>query len=190
MKKVLVSLSAIAVIGTMAAAGTGAFFSDTETSTGNTFAAATLDLTLDTTGSLPFNVTNVAPGATGSTSFTVTNAGTIPGFLDIGGSNLGGIENGCTEPELVTEGASCLNDTISELPSNITLVVTAGATQLFSGSLASFATSSLDNNFALAAGATQTITVTYTVDSAADNRIQSDTASLDLNFELGQTTGQ
>jgi predicted ribosomally synthesized peptide with SipW-like signal peptide len=189
MKKVLVSLSAIAIIGTMAAAGTGAFFSDTETSTGNTFAAATLDLTLDTTGSLPFNVTNVAPGATGSTSFTVTNAGTIPGFLDIGGSNLGGIENGCTEPELVTETA-CLADTISELPSNITLVVTAGATQLFSGSLASFATSNLDNNFALAAGATQTITVTYTVDSAADNRIQSDTASLDLNFELGQTTTQ
>lgn len=44
MRKILVSLSIIAVVGAIAIGGTIAYFSDVETSTGNTFSAGTLDL--------------------------------------------------------------------------------------------------------------------------------------------------
>jgi predicted ribosomally synthesized peptide with SipW-like signal peptide len=37
----------IVFVGALAAGATGAFFSDTETSTGNTFAAGSLDLRVD-----------------------------------------------------------------------------------------------------------------------------------------------
>lgn len=46
-KKVLFSLLVIGVVAAVAGAGTMAFFSDTETSTGNTFTAGTLDLKVD-----------------------------------------------------------------------------------------------------------------------------------------------
>ena len=47
MKKILLSLSMIAVVGVIVLGATGAFFSDTETSTGNTFTAGAIDLTVD-----------------------------------------------------------------------------------------------------------------------------------------------
>lgn len=47
MKKILLSLSMIAIVGVLSVGATGAFFSDTETSTGNTFTAGTIDLKID-----------------------------------------------------------------------------------------------------------------------------------------------
>jgi predicted ribosomally synthesized peptide with SipW-like signal peptide len=47
MKKILLSLAAIVFVGAAAAGATGAFFSDNETSTGNTFTAGAIDLTVD-----------------------------------------------------------------------------------------------------------------------------------------------
>src|SRR3989344_479247 len=49
MKRILLSLGMIVFVGGVVAGATGAFFSDTETSTGNTFAAGELDLTIDNT---------------------------------------------------------------------------------------------------------------------------------------------
>ena len=48
-KKILVSLSVIAAVAAIAIGGTVAYFSDTETSTGNTFTAGSLDLKVDST---------------------------------------------------------------------------------------------------------------------------------------------
>jgi len=48
-KKILVSLSVIAAVAAIAIGGTIAYFSDTETSTGNTFTAGEIDLTVDNT---------------------------------------------------------------------------------------------------------------------------------------------
>lgn len=47
MQRILLSLGMIVFVGALAAGATGAFFSDTETSTGNTFAAGSLDLRVD-----------------------------------------------------------------------------------------------------------------------------------------------
>jgi len=46
-KKILISLSIIGVVAALAVGGTIAYFSDTETSTGNTFTAGVLDLKID-----------------------------------------------------------------------------------------------------------------------------------------------
>ena len=47
MKKILLSLSMIGAVAVVAIGATGAFFSDTETSTGNTFTAGAIDLKVD-----------------------------------------------------------------------------------------------------------------------------------------------
>ncbi|MFA4831277.1 MAG: TasA family protein [Patescibacteria group bacterium] len=49
MKKILVSLSIIGAVAAIAIGGTVAYFTDTETSAGNTFTAGILDLTVDNT---------------------------------------------------------------------------------------------------------------------------------------------
>lgn len=49
MKKLLISLLTLATVGTVAFGATTAFFSDTETSVGNTLAAGSLDLKVDNT---------------------------------------------------------------------------------------------------------------------------------------------
>jgi len=46
-KKILISLSVIAAVAAIVVGGTIAYFSDTETSTGNTFTAGAIDLTID-----------------------------------------------------------------------------------------------------------------------------------------------
>lgn len=43
-KRILLSVSMIAFVGALVVGATGAFFSDTETSTGNTFTAGAIDL--------------------------------------------------------------------------------------------------------------------------------------------------
>jgi len=48
-KRLIISLSVIGLVAAIAIGGTVAFFSDTETSTGNTFTAGELDLTIDNT---------------------------------------------------------------------------------------------------------------------------------------------
>ncbi|HBH45795.1 MAG TPA: hypothetical protein DDX47_00295, partial [Candidatus Jacksonbacteria bacterium] len=49
MKRILLSLSVIAAVVAIAAGVTTAFYQDTETSTGNTFAAGGIDLKVDST---------------------------------------------------------------------------------------------------------------------------------------------
>ncbi|MFA6254645.1 MAG: TasA family protein [Patescibacteria group bacterium] len=49
MKKILISVSAIAIVAAIAIGATVAYFSDTETSAGNTFTAGAIDLTVDST---------------------------------------------------------------------------------------------------------------------------------------------
>lgn len=55
--RILASLGMIVFVGAVAAGATGAFFSDTETSTGNTFTAGDIDLQIDNTSyALDFNI--------------------------------------------------------------------------------------------------------------------------------------
>ncbi|TSC85844.1 MAG: hypothetical protein G01um10148_752 [Parcubacteria group bacterium Gr01-1014_8] len=84
-QRILISLGMIVFVGAVAAGATGAFFNDTETSTGNTFAAGDIDLQIDndsyitatsTQGSGPDNMV-----AWAATSWDLTDL-TIEKFFD------------------------------------------------------------------------------------------------------------
>ena len=82
MKKVLMSLFSIAVVSAMITGGAVAYFSDTETSTGNTFTAGTIDIEIcPVDGQIVETITedlDLKPCETGYIDFTVTNTGTNP----------------------------------------------------------------------------------------------------------------
>jgi predicted ribosomally synthesized peptide with SipW-like signal peptide len=84
MKKILISLMTLVLVLGLVGAGTMAYFSDTETSTGNTFTAGTLNLQLDDPDEEDANGvtaswlnTNMAPGDSVSGWVDVVNAGTL-----------------------------------------------------------------------------------------------------------------
>jgi predicted ribosomally synthesized peptide with SipW-like signal peptide len=78
-----------------------AYFSDTETSSGNTFTAAILDLELCPGNPIPFGLSNIAPGQSGTGKVTLTDtASSLDGELDIRLANFVQYENDRTEPEL------------------------------------------------------------------------------------------
>ncbi|MDD5152496.1 MAG: TasA family protein [Candidatus Pacebacteria bacterium] len=77
MKRILLSLSVIAAVAIGAVGATRAYFSDTETSTGNTFTAGTLDITLGT-ATYTTDVTNMKPGDVKTLTLNVNNVGSLP----------------------------------------------------------------------------------------------------------------
>ena len=80
MKKIILSLAIVGVVGAVAIGGTIAYFSDTETSTGNTFTAGTLDFNIIdpvAAGHQVFDVSNMKPGDTVTKYIVVTNDGSL-----------------------------------------------------------------------------------------------------------------
>jgi len=76
-KRILLSLGMLAFVGAAVVGGTGAFFSDTESSTGNVFTAGSVSLKLDSLTHEYYGDTN----AIDSDYFTVRNAsGEAPSF--------------------------------------------------------------------------------------------------------------
>lgn len=101
MNKILLSLVTISLVSLVAVGATKAYFSDTETSTGNSFTAGKLDLVLGAGNPIPFSVTNLVPGQSGTGTVTLTNTnGSIDGVLDVKIANLVQAENGLTDPEI------------------------------------------------------------------------------------------
>ncbi len=79
MKKILASLVIIVLVSTVTIAATKAYFSDTETSTGNSFTAGTLNLKLNGTDGVTttWAMSNMKPGDSVSASINLTNPGSI-----------------------------------------------------------------------------------------------------------------
>jgi len=194
MKKILMSLMAIALVVGLVGAGTMAYFSDSETSTGNTFTAGTLDLNVG--GENPnlspdFTLGPLAPGDSGTITYTLNNVGSIDGYLDLQG--IGVVDTEGTNPESETGDIG----EPGELSANIYVTVTLGASQLYAGLLSGIV-SDYDANVALAASGTTTLTIAWVVDKDnvsplgedVGNDIQGDVATVGMTFELAQTTGQ
>ncbi|MDD5146317.1 MAG: TasA family protein [Candidatus Pacebacteria bacterium] len=78
--KIILSLAIIGAVAAIAVGGTVAYFTDTETSTGNTFTAGTIDIAID--GQNPwtshYSVGDLKPGETGNINFDITNVGANP----------------------------------------------------------------------------------------------------------------
>lgn len=190
-KKILVSLSIIGAVAAIIIGGTVAYFSDTETSTGNTFSAGTLDLAVgeeNPNQSPDFTISNVKPGDSGTITYILKNVGTIAGYLDLSGISATSSEG--QNPESETGDTS----EPGELLDNLYVIVKIGDTQLYSGLLSQIA-SSYDADILLAGNnATTSLTIDWVVDKdntaplGADvgNDIQGDTATVSFTIELDQ----
>lgn len=119
MKKILLSLGIIAVVAIVAINATGAFFSDSETSTGNTFTAGAIDLQIDSVSTYNgqswatstwalkdlvvgsdkfFNFDDIKPGDVGTTTVSI-HVINNDAFVCAAVTNLQSDDNGLTEPE-------------------------------------------------------------------------------------------
>ena len=106
MKKILMSLLTVAAVGALMTGGVIAYFSDVETSTGNTFTAGTLDLKVDGTDNpnlAHIDISNRQPGDIQWINWTLKNVGSIPGKVSVEFSAITNNENGSNEPEDIAE---------------------------------------------------------------------------------------
>jgi len=197
MKKILFSFLVIFVFIGLINGVTSAYFSDTVTSTGNTFATGTLDLNLDgdNTNVVKFTVTDIKPGDSETRTWEVNNVGNINGYLDL--HNLiqthdAGIS---TEQELTVEDPDV--GTLGKLL-NIDLFVDADNNGVFDNSDTTIYSGTMDGlspdydlNLSLDANTSNYLTMIVSWPSSVnDNKGQGDSVQLDMTFELGQTTVQ
>lgn len=181
MKKILLSVATVGVVGALAAGATSAWFSDTETSTGNTFTAGTLDLAVNgqNTGIIPVVVGNIAPGWTKDITYTVKNAGSISGKLSLVSGTVVNTEGLNPESETNTEGDG-------ELGANITVTATVDSVTHNLGVL-----NNLQNANTvitdLNAGVEKTIVLHLALPTSVTNEVQGDNVVADFTLSLDQT---
>ena len=189
-----------------------AAYRNIEPSPGNTFAAGTLNLVVDETddgiGVAKFEVTNASTNSTGTGTWSLINAGNLAGYIDLESIVVTNAEN----YNAATDQAEAVDDADTsdltgggELAANMDVVLfvdngAGGGTAnngikdgteatIYSGKLGSIAVA-YDQNLPLAAGGTTYISMTWSVPLAVNNTIMGDSATLDLTFELAQTTAQ
>lgn len=137
-RRILMSLGVLVFVGALALGGTGAFFSDTETSTGNTFTAGDIDLQIDNTSyvtspagvlvaspnntwtlsnltnQLFFSFGDVKPGDVGEDTISV-HAGTNDAFACMAADVTATPENTLVDPETDALDAGPANGNNGEL---------------------------------------------------------------------------
>ena len=195
--KIIMSFLVLFVALSMVIGGTFAYFSDSETSLGNTFTAGTLDLKINDGDAnvVAFNVTNMRPGNQPSTSYKLDNVGSINGYLNITAVAVTNSENGITDPEAdagdVTASVGELGDVV-----HIDLYFdndsdgwwSTGDVRIYEGYVSDMPSAFIVNKV-LAAGATQRIVARLDWwQTADDNLAQGDSMTIDLTFNLSQNS--
>ena len=213
MKKILgLTIAALLVMG-LVGAGTWAFFSDTESSTGNILTAGTLDLNLNGGDSAvtTLSVGTAYPGDSGSGNTTLYNNGSLAAELDIIFSSIANTESvGSTEYEADGIGGAGVGELGAEATFAIYIDVDMGGTwnsgdiglsANASGTLYSFpnpleyqilnnyASDNFNDVYAGTMGVADEdgFYILYNVPTSADNTIQGDSVSANITFILEQT---
>ncbi len=214
MKKILgLTVAALLVMG-MVGGGTWAYFSDTETSTGNALSAGTLDLNVNggNTAVTTLSVSAAYPGASGNGSTTLYNAGSLTAELDITFGSVSNNEStGSTEYESDVIGGAGVGELGAQatfavfidvdqsgtwtsgdigLSANGTGTLYAFPTALEYQVLNNYSSDNFDNVYSgtMAVGATDAFIIVYSVPTGADNTVQGDSVSVALTFKLEQPT--
>lgn len=200
-KKVIYSISLIAIIGAAAGAGTYAYFTATRTTSANRFVAGTLDLDVSANGNKlePFVIENLGDNAniSGTKTWTVQNTGSLPGRLFLRLQNVVNEENSCANDQEKAADPTC--DTPGKegnLGGVITLKVALDGEDKVSSSLATADMAKIGTDWGalppivLAPGASRTVTAHWATDeNAYGNEIQGDGVQFDMNFRLIQQIG-
>ena len=200
-KKILISLSIIGVVAAIAIGGTIAYFSDTETSTGNTFTAGTLNLKVgdnDPTG-WNFQIGDIKPGDSGFQEVILQNTGSLDGYLHITFTNLVNDDISCTDPERDVEGGDCgvsLDPGKGELAENLDILIYLDVnadndfdlgtdTLIYQGKAEGILEGDMFN-YSLPVSASRDFRIKWVLDNSIGNIVQTDTTGFDVIFELTQ----
>jgi len=206
LKRVLFSLMTLAVVVGLVGAGAFAYFSDTETSTANTFTAGTLDLKVDIDPSSSTNfvddpyvdfstaigtaASNLKPGDSQSFSIGVQNNGSIDGIPTLTFINMANDDNFLIEPEKAVDstGGDASGIGGGDLGANIDVTITYG-TQVYTGKLNAFNDVVRVGELLPAHSASQW-NVTMSIDKVVGNIIQSDSVKFQIVFGLYQDNAE
>jgi predicted ribosomally synthesized peptide with SipW-like signal peptide len=206
MIKILLSLAMIALVSSAAVGATKAYFSDTETSNGNTFTAGSLDLAVGANNgvnTIMWTVVGLRPGNMPIRTYHLNNVGSMDGFLDLENISVTNNENGCLDPEIGAGDSTCGTPGAGEGElQNIAKLqdmfwdndcdgwYDTGDVKIYTGPIGAIA-SHYETNRPLAAGASQCLTgQAGWWSSASDNLAMGDDLTLNMSFELGQDASQ
>ena len=212
MKKIIgLSIAALLIIG-IVGVGTFAYFSDTATSTDNTWTAGTLVLSEATTGSainnsyvvtpgggingsVQFGLTDpVKPGSSGIITWTLNNTGNVPGKLTLVSATTFN-DTATNAPKTAALAALAISDPVGtpwDLNTKMMVWVTRDGTDILGSTGTYVAMSGLQTALNLEISKTITIgtpmvyVLHWQVPTSAGNEIQGDTAQLDITFTLNQ----
>lgn len=182
-RRVLAGIGVIGAASAGAGAGTMALFSDTESSSGNTVQAGTLDLKV--AGQNPLTANEAfgpfAPGDSKSYNVPLKNVGTIQGVLDfrLSGTNSEG-DNPESEPETQTDG---------DLGDHLMVTIEVGGSQKAYGTF-NEVTGTYPDVATIAGGDSTNMKITMTLPEGTGNEVQGDVITADITFYLNQTAGQ
>jgi predicted ribosomally synthesized peptide with SipW-like signal peptide len=172
-------------------AGTLAYFSDTETSSGNKFIAGTLDLKVNDKDDPEVDyitVENMKPGDSGSYTWTAKNVGSITGSLTLVVSAITNDDNFCNEPEAGVPDntpGDAEGKGGGELGDYLDVVLKVNGEKMYEGPLNGM-TGTYRNVTTLAQNETADVKLEWSIDSEVGNIIQSDSAEFDITFQLDQ----
>ncbi|MFA5933124.1 MAG: TasA family protein [Microgenomates group bacterium] len=207
MKKILLSIMAIALVATAGIYSTRAYFTDTEVSTGNEIQAGTIDISVD--GENPWsrtyteNWTDFKPGVTKEMTFVVRNEGANPVVLRKMLENFVASTGSQTEPECAAElgswGEGCTgmtaedNDLSKVMIYSMTVTPEGGSPiVVLPESLGKTMANVEDLWFPLGTiepGQTLTVTQSYKMSPDAGNQYQGDTLTFDIKLFAEQRLG-
>lgn len=195
-RRVLGGLATVGAAGAIGGAGTMAYFSDTEESTGNSVSAGTMDLNIngDDSAVTTLDVADKAPGDSGSESHSISNSGTVDGVVDVLFSSASNNEGDTSDAEGDTSSPGDLGGVLEVdvyLDDDGDTSSTGDQTVAGSGTFDSvFDGSEADANHPLPAGGSSNLVIEWEIPTTAGNDIQGDSVSGDISVELGQVSSQ
>lgn len=157
-KKISLSLLVIAVLSIMVSSASLALFTATTSNIDNSFASG--DVTLDESTGTAIQVNNIAPGDSGSGTYSVTYVGSLDAWLGVDIASSGGL--------FTCDGANSLQVSISDGANSYALNGANQVVGLFDD------------------GDDVTLTTSWSLPLAADDDCENQTASISLEFHAVQ----
>ncbi len=201
MKKILISVSIIAAAAAVVVGATTAYFSDTETSTGNTFTAGTIDITMaNQVVTLPTQIGDIKPGMTQYIDFDVNNVGVNPVVLRKELTHFQPSGNIISEPECEEEGGTWITDCTGNVAEDdlspyvvYDMVITDGTDKVIVNESWNIKLSQLKDLWVplgtMDAGDTWHVRQSYHLDEQTGNKLQGDMLTFDFVMSAEQRLG-
>jgi hypothetical protein len=191
--RAITPLAALLVAALLIWQGSNAAFSATTDNTGDSWATGSLALTNNggatvysgTTAAL-FTQTNLKPGDTGIKCITVQSTGSLPGTLKMYRGTISGTNSAALAAVLDITVDSVAVSSSTNVQANCTGYTGGTSGALYNGTLNAMPTTYAAASGGAVAAGTQRVAyrISWTVNSAADNTVQSSSAQANLTWEI------